>query len=193
MVNIVTDVPDDIYCKLPEAGFRHVLLNLVLNAAQAMGERAGSIQISAVRRDAQVQLSISDDGPGFPPQLLENGVYEYGTWRRGGNGLGLATARRFALEHGSRLELKNRPGGGACAMLKLPVEDCAEPSAKAATHKTTSLKRGLQRLLSSFDACVHHQATSGMLVVYLLAGSCGLTWLAWISRSDATGRRRPGR
>lgn len=131
MVNIVTDVPDDIYCKLPEAGFRHVLLNLVLNAAQAMGERAGSIQISAVRRDAQVQLSISDDGPGFPPQLLENGVYEYGTWRRGGNGLGLATARRFALEHGSRLELKNRPGGGACAMLKLPVEDCAEPSAKA--------------------------------------------------------------
>jgi C4-dicarboxylate-specific signal transduction histidine kinase len=125
-VNIVTEVPDDIHCRLPESGFRHVLLNLVLNAAEAMGEQAGSIRISAVRHNGQVQLSISDDGPGFPPELLVNGVYDFGSWHQSGAGLGLATARRFALEQGSRLELKNRQGGGACAILTLPVEDCAE-------------------------------------------------------------------
>jgi signal transduction histidine kinase len=125
-VNIVTEIPDDIHCRLPESGFRHVLLNLVLNAAEAMGEQAGSIRISAVRHNGQVQLSISDDGPGFPPELLVNGVYDFGSWHQSGAGLGLATARRFALEQGSRLELKNRQGGGACAILTLPVEDCAE-------------------------------------------------------------------
>jgi len=123
-VTITTEVSERIYCRLPEAGFRHVVLNLVLNAAQAMGEGAGRIEIRAFSLDGHVALNISDDGPGFPRQLLDQGIYEYGAWRQDGTGLGLATARRFALEYGSRLELKNLPDGGACATLILPVEAC---------------------------------------------------------------------
>jgi signal transduction histidine kinase len=130
-IRLSTDIAGDIHCRLPETDFRHVLLNLVLNAAQAIPESGGMIRISALRQDAQVVLSICDDGPGFPPRLLENGVYENGSWRLVGKGLGLATARRFALEHGSRLELKNLQGGGACAVLTLPVEDCAATSRAA--------------------------------------------------------------
>jgi len=123
-IAVKTHVPEEIYCRLPEAGFRHVLLNLVTNAAQAIGKGPGTIEIAASVKDGQVELCISDDGPGFPQELLEAGVYEYGSWRKGGTGLGLATARRFALAQGSRLELKNREGGGAVAVLVLPVEDC---------------------------------------------------------------------
>jgi two-component system NtrC family sensor kinase len=123
-IALTTDVPEDIYCRLPDAGFRHVLLNMVSNAAQAIGERPGTIAIAAARTEGHAELVISDDGPGFPEELMEAGVHEHGSWRKGGTGLGLATARRFAHEHGTRLELKNKPEGGAMVILRLPVEDC---------------------------------------------------------------------
>ncbi len=123
-IAVKTQIPEDIFCRLPEAGFRHVLLNLVTNAAQAIGKGRGTIEIAASLTDGQVALSISDDGPGFPDELLKAGVHEHGTWRRDGTGIGLATAKRFALTHASRLELRNREGGGAVAVLVLPVEDC---------------------------------------------------------------------
>jgi len=127
-VTLTTDVPEDIYCRLPDVGFRHVLLNMVSNAAQAIGERPGTIEIAAALTEGHAELVISDDGPGFPEELMEAGVHEYGSWRKGGTGLGLATARRFAREHGSRLELKNKPDGGATVILRLPVEDCDNES-----------------------------------------------------------------
>jgi signal transduction histidine kinase len=125
-VAVTTNVPEHIYCRLPESGFRHVLLNLVMNAAQAIGEAPGTIEIAAAVKRGHVELSISDDGPGFPQELLRAGVHEHGTWRKGGSGLGLATARRFMLEHGSRLELKQRQEGGAVVAMTLPAEDCDE-------------------------------------------------------------------
>jgi len=123
-VAVKTHIPEGIYCRLPESGFRHVLLNLVTNAAQAIGKGPGTIEIAALVRNGHVELSVSDDGTGFPEELLKAGVHEHATWRKGGTGLGLATARRFALEHGSRLELNNRAEGGAVVVLILPVEDC---------------------------------------------------------------------
>jgi signal transduction histidine kinase len=123
-IAINANVPENIYCRLPEAGFRNVLLNLMLNAAQAIGERPGAIEIAAAVDAGRVELRIGDDGPGFPEELLKTGVYERGTWRIGGTGFGLATARRFALEHGSSLELRNGTTGGATVILRFPVEDC---------------------------------------------------------------------
>jgi signal transduction histidine kinase len=123
-IALTTDVAEDIYCRLPDAGFRHVLLNMVSNAAQAIGERPGTVAISAALSEGHAELVISDDGPGFPEELMEAGVHEYGSWRKGGTGLGLATARRFAHQHGTRLELKNKPEAGAMVILRLPVEDC---------------------------------------------------------------------
>lgn len=123
-IAINANVPENIYCRLPEAGFRNVLLNLMLNAAQAIGERPGTIEIAAAVDAGRVELTIGDDGPGFPEELLKTGVYERGTWRIGGTGFGLATARRFALEHGSSLELRNGTTGGATVILRFPVEDC---------------------------------------------------------------------
>jgi two-component system NtrC family sensor kinase len=122
-ITVKTGVPQDIYCRLPNSGFRHVLLNLVVNAAQAIGENPGTIDITAARNDGQVEFAVSDDGPGFPQELLTADVYEYGTWRKGGTGIGLVTARRFALAHGSRLELRQAERGATTVALILPVDD----------------------------------------------------------------------
>jgi len=132
-IAIRSQVADEIYCRLPDAGFRHVLLNLVTNAAQAIGERQGQIEIDAAIVDGQVELTIADDGTGFPQELLRVGVHEHGFFRAGGSGFGLATARRFVLAHGAQLRLANRPDGGGTVVLILPVDDC-NAKASAGVH-----------------------------------------------------------
>jgi signal transduction histidine kinase len=85
------------------------------------------VRLAAVRRDAWVDLSVSDDGPGIPPEAqarifqafdrLEDGL----TRRTGGAGLGLALARRIALAQGGALTLESVPGQGATFRLSLPA------------------------------------------------------------------------
>jgi len=124
-VVLEAEVPADLECSLPESGFRHALLNLVLNAAQSMDGSSGSVRIVARRDGEELAVSVIDDGPGFPEELLSAGVHEFGSWRRGGTGLGLATVRRFAFANAGSLKLENRPQGGACATLRLPLSGVA--------------------------------------------------------------------
>ena len=124
-VRLETAVPQDLVWTLPEAGFRHALLNLVLNAAQALQESGGTVRVEAGMEGGELAVIVSDDGPGFPDALLSAGVHEFGSWRSGGTGLGLATVRRFAFANSGRLQLGNRPQGGARATLLLPAAAAA--------------------------------------------------------------------
>jgi signal transduction histidine kinase len=124
-VRLETAVPQGLVWTLPEAGFRHALLNLVLNAAQALHECGGRVRIEAGVQGGELAVVVSDDGPGFPDVLLSAGVHEFGSWRSGGTGLGLATVRRFAFANSGRLQLANRPQGGARATLLLPAAAAA--------------------------------------------------------------------
>ncbi len=123
-VRIATLVAPDLFARLPEDRFRQALLNLVLNAAQALPEPGGEIVVQVERRGAQeLSLAVSDDGPGFPPDLLAAGIRPFQSTRRHGSGLGLAVVQRFAQDVGGRLELANREPHGARVTLSLPVDD----------------------------------------------------------------------
>jgi C4-dicarboxylate-specific signal transduction histidine kinase len=98
---------------------RQVLLNLVLNAAQAIGESAGAIEVTAAREGRALRLSIMDDGPGFPPDVLADGIRPFQTSRSGGMGLGLSTVERMVRAMGGRIELSNREPRGAIASVLL--------------------------------------------------------------------------
>jgi two-component system, NtrC family, sensor kinase len=98
---------------------RQVLLNLVLNAAQAIGESAGTIEVTAAREGHALRLSIIDDGPGFPPDVLADGIRPFQTSRSGGMGLGLSTVERMVRAMGGRIELSNREPRGAIASVLL--------------------------------------------------------------------------
>jgi len=123
-IEMAVDVPQNLHCKLPEAEFRHVLFNLVANAGQAIGNAQGKIAIRVMLEGDRVRLSVCDNGPGFPRELLDSGIHGHGTWRRGSIGLGLAAVRRFALAHGGALDLENRKQGGAEVILTLPLDTC---------------------------------------------------------------------
>mgnify|MGYP000101639838 CR=1 FL=1 len=109
-------------CRLPADQLRQALLNLLLNAGAALAEQGGAVVFSAEPVGARIQLSVCDDGPGFPAELLEGGIRPFFSTRERGTGLGLAMVRRFAREIGGELTLENRQPTGACVRLVLPRE-----------------------------------------------------------------------
>ena len=99
-----------------------VFLNLVLNAAQALG-RGGSIRLRTAVREADVQVEVEDDGPGLPdgdPARLFDPFFT--TKPAGeGTGLGLAISRQIVVKHAGEIGARSGPRGGALFWLKLPV------------------------------------------------------------------------
>jgi C4-dicarboxylate-specific signal transduction histidine kinase len=116
-------VEHEIEQRLAEFALRQALLNLVLNAAQAIDGHPGHIVVGAHREMGRISISVTDDGPGFNPELLGNRIRAFTTARSQGTGLGLAIVQRFAREIGGQLKLANVYPRGARVTLQLPVED----------------------------------------------------------------------
>ena len=98
-----------------------VLLNLLLNAADATGGR-GRIEIRVLAEGEGVRLEVHDDGPGVPADLRERIFEGLVTTKPGGSGLGLLSMRVAAFEHGGRIALTESDLGGACFQMWLPAE-----------------------------------------------------------------------
>jgi two-component system NtrC family sensor kinase len=120
-IRLENQVPANLHWQLPENALRRTILNLVLNARQAMGETHGVISVSARAEAQQLRIEVCDDGPGFPAELLATGIQPFSSTRPDGTGLGLASVQRFAQSlHGS-IQLHNRAPHGACVTLLLPT------------------------------------------------------------------------
>ncbi|MGD8842489.1 MAG: ATP-binding protein [Gammaproteobacteria bacterium] len=119
-IQIEQRIADDLVCQLPEALLRQALLNLLLNASQAIGERPGTIVVEAAQADGRLQLTVRDDGPGFPADLIERDIRIFVTHRAEGTGLGLSMVQRFARSLGGSISLSNQEPCGACVTLDLP-------------------------------------------------------------------------
>lgn len=105
---------------------RQAVLNLLLNARDAM-PRGGPITVTLSGRPDGVDVEVADRGAGFTPQALARGCEPFFTTKRLGTGLGLANVSRIAAEHGGRVDLANRPDGGAVVRLSLAVGEPPRP------------------------------------------------------------------
>jgi len=107
---------------------KEVLVNLVLNACDAMGEN-GRITISEsiglIEPLGRVAiLEIADSGPGIAPEVAEKVFQPFFSTKEEGTGLGLAIATRIMEEHGGYIHLKpSERGQGACFVLVLPIRE----------------------------------------------------------------------
>jgi C4-dicarboxylate-specific signal transduction histidine kinase len=99
----------------------HALLNLLLNAVQAIGQREGTIRLSAVAKGGSVEVTVADDGPGVAPEIRTRLFEPFATTKRGIPlaGLGLAVARDLVGRAGGTLELAPPDGRGACFRMTL--------------------------------------------------------------------------
>ncbi len=122
-IHLEIDAPCALPVHLPESGIRQALLNLILNAADALEGNPGTICVTA-RTDRQgLRIDVQDDGIGFSQDMLEHGIRPFRTSRQRGTGLGLAMVQRFVKDVGGTISLTNQPTHGACVSMLLP-NDC---------------------------------------------------------------------
>lgn len=98
---------------------KQVLLNLVLNAVQAMPS-GGEIVLRSWQENGSVLLQVSDQGVGIAEENLERIFDPFFTTRAGGTGLGLSIAYQIIHAHGGHLSVRNNPEGGATFAIFLP-------------------------------------------------------------------------
>jgi signal transduction histidine kinase len=107
-----------------EAQVRQVLLNLVLNAVQAVGALPPDrrvVELDAEEEQRWVALVVRDRGDGIPTEEMERVRRAFYTRRRGGSGLGLAIAERFIEAQGGHIRLVNLEPHGFEARVVLPI------------------------------------------------------------------------
>jgi signal transduction histidine kinase len=110
-----------------------VWTNLIHNAVQALGGK-GDIVIETELRGNEVAVSIEDDGPGIPPDIMPR-IFEpfFTTKAKGeGTGLGLGIVRQIVEKHAGRIEVSSKPGATRFTVW-LPIEQPGTPA--AASHK----------------------------------------------------------
>ncbi|HAS50320.1 MAG TPA: two-component sensor histidine kinase [Gammaproteobacteria bacterium] len=108
---------------------RQLLHNLVKNAIEAIRDGHGSNLSIQTRREHVtgadcVELSVCDDGPGFPEHLIASAFEPYVTTKPKGTGLGLAVVKKIVEEHGGWIQLETPVAGGARIVVRLPF--CTE-------------------------------------------------------------------
>lgn len=103
---------------------RQVLHNLLKNAHDALeGDGQALIRVKTSTEHGMVKLAVSDNGPGFPPEILARAFEPYVTTKRQGTGLGLAIVKKIIEEHKGSIKIENLPQGGASIQLRLPVSE----------------------------------------------------------------------
>ncbi len=128
-INVVIDIPADMEAPVVCAQIQQVIMNLVLNARQAMLPGGGTLTIRGWASDDRAFISVSDTGHGIPPEILA-GIFEpFVTTKSGqnsppegaGSGLGLAFCREVANSHNGAITVESQPSRGTTFKIVLPM------------------------------------------------------------------------
>jgi signal transduction histidine kinase len=138
-----TQLPaEPVTAEVDEAVLKQAILNLMINAVQAMRPpeggspegaeagrhgRHGDLMLRLERDRDEARLHVIDTGPGIEPEKLGEIFHPYVSHKTGGTGLGLPTARRIVEEHGGRLAAHSEPGRGSDFVVHLPLAPGPRP------------------------------------------------------------------
>lgn len=125
-IAVIQEVPLDLRVTADPLLLEHVLLNLMLNAIQAM-PTGGTLTMSAKVTGGRLRLAVRDTGPGIPPDVQTRVFNAFYTTKPGGTGLGLAIARRIARGMGGEIALNSEPGKGAAFTVEVPLAPRSTP------------------------------------------------------------------
>ena len=118
-----TCAPEPLRCRLDERLIKQALLNILINAQEAMPD-GGEIMVRTSRGDDRTaRVEVSDTGPGLTPAELGKVLRPFYSTKAGGTGLGLSTTHRIVTEHGGSLDLHGEPGRGTSFIISLPLAD----------------------------------------------------------------------
>jgi signal transduction histidine kinase len=110
---------------MDSARLRQAILNLLLNAQNALEEKVGGtreIILSARPVGDRVRLTVLDNGPGMRPETVRRCWQAWYSTRPGGSGLGLPLARQIVLDHGGTIGVESEVGRGTQFIIELPLD-----------------------------------------------------------------------
>ncbi len=107
-------------CRLDINLFKQAVLNVLLNAQQAMPDGGELIVQTRAEDDGTARIDITDTGTGMPPEQLDKAFDAFYSSKKDGTGLGLAMTRRIVREHGGTIVLESAQGKGTNVILRLP-------------------------------------------------------------------------
>lgn len=123
---------------------RRMLLNLVLNARDAVEAPRGRVEVTVGSSDGQAVIRVRDNGSGIPADLRDHLFEPFFTQRREGRGSGLGLAVVYAIvrQHSGEITVDSAPGEGTCISVHLPLTSADEDEG-ADSGSGTSTVRGL--------------------------------------------------
>jgi len=119
-IKFITEVQPGIILPGCSAEWERVLINLFVNAAQAM-EKGGTVQVDARTRRDEVEIMVADDGPCIPAEILPRIFEAHFSTKSSNAGLGLHIAQSIVTRHGGSISAENRATpGGAVFRIRVP-------------------------------------------------------------------------
>ncbi|MBE8163488.1 MAG: hypothetical protein HAW63_05845 [Bdellovibrionaceae bacterium] len=109
-------------CLFDKEQMNRVFTNLIANSIESMSSsKSQEVKIGVVQKGANVQITFSDNGPGFKPDMLSRVFEPYVTDKAFGTGLGLPIVYKILTEHKGSVSIKNLPTKGAEVILTFPA------------------------------------------------------------------------
>jgi nitrogen fixation/metabolism regulation signal transduction histidine kinase len=128
-IKVIVDLQKVPELYLDSGRIRQLIVNLLKNAFEAFGEdsqqKEVSLSVHLEKSPASTQdvvLSVSDTGPGIPPEILQNLFEPYVSSKQKGSGLGLSIVKKIVEEHSARVVAANNPHQGAKISIYFPAE-----------------------------------------------------------------------
>lgn len=134
-ITVRIDVPAEIELACVPVQVQQMLMNLILNARDAMLPGGGMLTIAATEQDRHVEITVRDTGEGIAPDNMERIFEPFFTTKArtdgpasdSGSGVGLAFCQRVAQGHGGRISVVSRRGAGSTFHVRLPKSHVDRP------------------------------------------------------------------
>lgn len=120
-VQIATNVNADVEVMADSNRVEHLLVNLMMNAMQAMKSSGGILSLRSRNEDEEIVLEIEDNGRGIPEHLIDRIFEPFVSSRPDGFGLGLYSCKQIANEHGWNISVKSDLGKGTLFKIGIPI------------------------------------------------------------------------
>lgn len=118
-VEVTVHTPDSLRVQADSGLIRQVILNVMLNALQAMPD-GGRLTVTAEAAGRRAALRVADTGHGIAPEHLDRIFDPFFTTKKGGTGLGLSICYGIIERHGGQMEVESEPGVGTTMIIRLP-------------------------------------------------------------------------